>query len=391
MRRQPESSVVTFLAFFVNTRVLRVSVSRWIQVAVFIGLGIAIKRIMKIWPKFTRSGSCDSKQITNILGFSFSWTISNFSACEFKELESPEVPYHTAKWYLVLRSSLVDGTPMLGLYIKVSGLRIPLEIKYQLSMVDVKNERVYNFVHRDTWNSVKAAWFSGTPKFINTEEINVQNGLLVNGSVTFLAQIVAVNPITENFVIPDFPDSLSPPVSPETITETRSEPQDSVNDLERDLRTLLKKEELSDLKLSIQGREFSAHKAIVAARCPSIASQILDGANEIVFDDMDPNVFSDVLTFIYTDNIDDESLTEKGEMVLKTAEILKLEKLKSRAEKVLLSSLNRLILAYECNCEQMKEPILQMMKQYKTEVQATPNWKLLKNYPEILLDLFTVI
>uniref|UniRef100_A0A0K8SC05 BTB domain-containing protein n=1 Tax=Lygus hesperus TaxID=30085 RepID=A0A0K8SC05_LYGHE len=361
MRRQPESSVVTFLAFFVNTRVLRVSVSRWIQVAVFIGLGIAIKRIMKIWPKFTRSGSCDSKQITNILGFSFSWTISNFSACEFKELESPEVPYHTAKWYLVLRSSLVDGTPMLGLYIK------------------------------DTWNSVKAAWFSGTPKFINTEEINVQNGLLVNGSVTFLAQIVAVNPITENFVIPDFPDSLSPPVSPETITETRSEPQDSVNDLERDLRTLLKKEELSDLKLSIQGREFSAHKAIVAARCPSIASQILDGANEIVFDDMDPNVFSDVLTFIYTDNIDDESLTEKGEMVLKTAEILKLEKLKSRAEKVLLSSLNRLILAYECNCEQMKEPILQMMKQYKTEVQATPNWKLLKNYPEILLDLFTVI
>ncbi|KAF6213115.1 hypothetical protein GE061_010830 [Apolygus lucorum] len=365
-------------------------------------LSIAIFLVSTIWFLRPRKSKRGNQSLTNGLGFLFSWTISNFFASEFNELESPEVPYHTAKWALVLKSSLVGETPKLGLYIKARGLRIPLEIEYKLSMVDVKNERVYNFVQRSSFPA-KADWYSGTPEFINTEDIKVQNGLLVDGSVTFLAQIVIVAKATKNFRILDFSDSSSQTMPAETVSETPNEPQDSVilkavDDLQRDLRILLKNGELSDLKVLVQGREFLVHKAIVAARCPTIASKISDGAFEIVFDDdnLEPDVFGNVLTFIYTGIIDDESLAEKGEKLLKAADILKLEKLKSRAEVALLSSLSpsnatiRLMLAYECNCELMKEPILKMVKQHKKQVQVSPDWESLKNYPEILLDLLNV-
>jgi len=75
--------------------------------------------------------------------------------------------------------------------------------------------------------------------------------------------------------------------------------------LSEDLSGLFESQKFSDVILSVNGREFFAHKAILAARSPVFAAMFEHEMeekkqNRVEITDMDHDVLREMLRFIYT-------------------------------------------------------------------------------------------
>ena len=75
--------------------------------------------------------------------------------------------------------------------------------------------------------------------------------------------------------------------------------------LSEDLSTLFETQKFSDVTLCVGGKEFSVHKAILAARSPVFAAMFEHEMeekkqNRVDITDMDPEVLREMLRFIYT-------------------------------------------------------------------------------------------
>lgn len=75
--------------------------------------------------------------------------------------------------------------------------------------------------------------------------------------------------------------------------------------LSEDLGNLFDNEKFSDVTLSVGGREFQAHKAILAARSPVFAAMFEHEMeerkqNRVAITDVDHEVLKEMLRFIYT-------------------------------------------------------------------------------------------
>jgi speckle-type POZ protein len=62
---------------------------------------------------------------------------------------------------------------------------------------------------------------------------------------------------------------------------------------------------LSDVTFNVRGQKFAAHKAILSMRSPVFAAMFLHPTKEmqtgeVEVDDIDPNVFQEVLRYMYT-------------------------------------------------------------------------------------------
>ncbi|EDO47997.1 predicted protein [Nematostella vectensis] len=97
---------------------------------------------------------------------------------------------------------------------------------------------------------------------------------------------------------------------------------------------------LCDVTIVVNGREFPAHRAVLAASggffAGLFASNMQENSQNIVnLGEIDPEVTEDVLTFIYTGQI--ELTTENAVAILKAADFLLLETLKSPVDSFLAS------------------------------------------------------
>ena len=75
--------------------------------------------------------------------------------------------------------------------------------------------------------------------------------------------------------------------------------------LSEDLGNLFDNERFSDVSLAVNGREFQAHKAILAARSPVFAAMFEHEMeerkqNRVAITDVDDEVLKEMLRFIYT-------------------------------------------------------------------------------------------
>ncbi|XP_052169192.1 BTB/POZ and MATH domain-containing protein 1-like [Oryza glaberrima] len=87
------------------------------------------------------------------------------------------------------------------------------------------------------------------------------------------------------------------------------------SDLHQHLGKLLSEKVGADVTFQVAGRgeTFAAHRCVLAARSPVFRAQLFDPMKEgstdsgvIAIDDMEPEVFSSLLNFIYTDSLDDD-------------------------------------------------------------------------------------
>jgi hypothetical protein len=78
--------------------------------------------------------------------------------------------------------------------------------------------------------------------------------------------------------------------------------------LQQHLEDMLKSGEGADVKFTVDGQLFRAHRCILAARSPVFKAELLgpmkeDAARCIRIDDMEPSIFEALLRFIYTDSL----------------------------------------------------------------------------------------
>lgn len=144
--------------------------------------------------------------------------------------------------------------------------------------------------------------------------------------------------------------------------------------------------------------EFPVHKVILAARSPVFAKMfehdMLESAsNKVKVDDIQPSVFKEMLTYIYTGwvpKIGDENMAYD---LLYVADKYQLDHLKSLCEQQIISSLQvrnaaRIIqLAHLHNAPELKRVTLRFISKNAMAVRATREWEQVKQSPEILDEI----
>jgi speckle-type POZ protein len=111
------------------------------------------------------------------------------------------------------------------------------------------------------------------------------------------------------------------------------------------LQEMFEKMPLSDVTFNIRGRKFSAHKAILAMRSPVLSAMFHHPTKEALsskvnVDDIDPDVFQEVLCFIYTGKTQSTAMDKMAPGILAAADKYLLEDLKSWCETHLIRQMS---------------------------------------------------
>lgn len=103
-----------------------------------------------------------------------------------------------------------------------------------------------------------------------------------------------------------------------------------------DIESVLKIDDFKDLTVKVCGTDFKVHKLMLAARSATLAEMIKNNpdAHEIIFDDIEGEIFKIILDFIYDDKMP-QNYDENSQKVFATAGKFKLEQLKLKVGEML--------------------------------------------------------
>ena len=163
-------------------------------------------------------------------------------------------------------------------------------------------------------------------------------------------------------------------------------------------RQLLDTKTLADVIIDVRGTTFESHKLVLAARSPVFHAMfendlIEKKTNTLEVCDIEPEVFSQVLRFVYTDEVN--NLDDLAADLLAAADKYMLTLLKSKceislAQNVTLENCSELLmLAHLHSANGLKKVLLDFIRCRSSEVAATPTWqKLLDSpHPQLLRDI----
>jgi speckle-type POZ protein len=111
------------------------------------------------------------------------------------------------------------------------------------------------------------------------------------------------------------------------------------------LEELFEKMPLSDVTFIIRGQQFAAHKNILAMRSPVFAAMFLhptkeELTSEVKVEDVDPNVFQEVLRYMYTGLTRSTAMEVMATGLLVAANKYLLDELKTRCETHLIRQMS---------------------------------------------------
>ena len=150
----------------------------------------------------------------------------------------------------------------------------------------------------------------------------------------------------------------------------------------------------SDFTVVADGREFSAHRAILAQRSEVFRTMFeLDMAEKrddhVVIEDLSADAVSDLLTFIYTDSA--PNIKEIAQELLVAAEKYNIPRLKAVCEEELAKSLDidnvidRLLQSETYQAFYLKDAALHWITKHAPDVVNTTSWKYLcEHRPELV-------
>ena len=163
-----------------------------------------------------------------------------------------------------------------------------------------------------------------------------------------------------------------------------------------------KENKFIDVTFSITAKEstspstFYAHKAVLAARSPVFAKMFEHNLQEsatncITVSDIDPDVFKELLTYIYTGQA--PNIQTLASSLLNVAEKYQLGRLKAMCERQMSYGLQvdnaaeTLVLAHTYGADQLKKNALMYIVKHRNEVRETKDWEKVHNMCELLEDL----
>ncbi|MEE6489127.1 hypothetical protein FKM82_015496 [Ascaphus truei] len=250
-----------------------------------------------------------------VVKFSYMWIINNFSFCReemgevLKSSTFSSGPNDKMKWCLRVNPKGLDdeSKDYLSLYLLlVSCTKNEVRAKFKFSLLNAKREetkamesqRAYRFVQGKDW---------GFKKFIRRDFLlDEANGLLPDDKLTLFCEVSVVQ------------DSVN--ISGQSTTNNLKVPGCQ---LAEDLGNLWESSRFTDCSLFVGGQEFKAHKSILAARSPVFSAMFEhemeeSKKNRVDIHDVDPEVFKEMMRFIYTGNA--PNLDKKADNLLAAAD-----------------------------------------------------------------------
>lgn len=347
-----------------------------------------------------------------VIKFSYMWTISNFSFCREEMGEVLKSSTFSAgtndklKWLLRINPKGLDeeSKDYLSLYLLLHKCETKGEVraKFKFSILNAKREevkimesqRAYRFVAGKDW---------GFKKFVKRDLLlDESSGLLPDDKLTIYCE---VNVVTE---AKEYSGQVSPFQS--RVPTCR---------LPDDLEELFKSQEFSDVTIHANGREFKAHKAILAARSPMFKGMFSHAMKETKYNrvdvtDVDPDVLQEMLRFIYTGKtlleprlqINKEQKDQKEQEreqhlaieLLQAANKYQLDRLKLICEEALYKTLSSdsvaeiLLLADLYNAAQLKNQAIEFITTHANEVIETDGWeRMAKQNTQLVAEVFRAL
>lgn len=150
---------------------------------------------------------------------------------------------------------------------------------------------------------------------------------------------------------------------------------------------LFKNKTLSDVNLNVGGRIFPAHKNIIAARSKVFAAMFNHEtaenlSNQVDIQDIDPDVFQEVLRYLYTGRMSRETLDKMAVGVLAVADKYLLDELKAECENHLMKRMSANncaeLLAFAAQphpAMHLKKYAVDFLRRYPALVMATDGWQ----------------
>lgn len=328
-----------------------------------------------------------------VVKFSYMWTINNFSFCREEMGEVLKSSSFSAgandklKWCLRVNPKGLDeeSKDYLSLYLLLlSCNKSEVRAKFKFSILNAKREetkamesqRAYRFVQGKDW---------GFKKFIRRDFLmDDTNGLLPDDKLTIFCEVSVVGE-TVNV-------SGQSSCTPVRVPDCR---------LSEDFGLLFERALYSDVTLSVAGREFQAHKAILAARSPVFNAMFEHEMeerkhNRVEISDVDQDVFFEMLRFVYTGKV--SNLDKMADELLSAADKYALDRLKVMCEESLCSSLSVenvseiLVLADLHSADQLRTHAIDFINSHPTDVLETTGWKtMVQNHPHLVADAFRAL
>lgn len=233
---------------------------------------------------------------------------------------------------------------------------------------------------------------------------------------------------------PALPKELAPPLHCKWCCRQVSVVQDSVNvsghtntntlkvpecRLAEDLGNLWENTRFTDCCFFVRGKEFKAHKSVLAARSPVFNAMFEHEMeectkNRVEINDLDPEVFKEMMRFVYTGKA--PNLDKMADNLLAAADKYALERLKVMCEEALCSNLSvenvadTLVLADLHSAEQLKAQAIDFINRCSvlrqlgckdgknwnnnqaTDIMETSGWKsMIQSRPHLVAEAFRAL
>jgi speckle-type POZ protein len=157
--------------------------------------------------------------------------------------------------------------------------------------------------------------------------------------------------------------------------------------------------QFSDVILNIRGREFPAHKNILAARSEVFAAMFKHPMREqstyqIKMEDIEPEVFQELLRFIYTGRVRTATMESMAAGLFIAADKYFLDELKMKCENYMIHHMspdNCIVLLLHGDLQNPAKPLKEaakFLRHFPHEVMATERWnKMKQENPAVLFDI----
>lgn len=306
---------------------------------------------------------------TEVDEVSFSWTIRYFDFHEAKgdALRSSIFSAPTNdkfKWHLLCKPNgitLNKDTISIFLYLSADVIE-RVFAKYTISIFDERREMDVR-EYRATTSS------SGWQEFLKKNQ-NFRSKLSANNELTIHCNLkfAEMKNIQNCF--------------------QQYKPKLSACNLSEDLALLFENQDFSDVILSVKGKNFQAHKIILAARSPVFAAMFKhkmkeSEQNRVVIEDMNEDTMQEILRYIYTGKC--QNLNKLAEELLAAADKYELDRLKMICMESLTRTVsvenagNLLVLADLHGVNELKVEVIKFIVANFTVVSNTTGWKNISN------------
>ncbi|XP_065203413.1 protein roadkill-like [Planococcus citri] len=324
----------------------------------------------------------------------YTWTIQDYkSACSVKGtiLKSPvfSATAGSCKWYIKVYPRTEDGD--MELYLEA--INSDEVEKYGVVCGDLK----FSLINSEGQEAnVKKTDFmldeddtnAGFAEFISNEYLfSDANRLLPQGKLTIHCEVITI--CQDDLV------HVSGLCDQKTLFEIHE-----CNPL-KEFGKLMNNADFSDITICVDGKEFPAHKSILAGRSRVFAAMLQhemkeNQLNRIVIEDIDENTFLEALRFIYTGKVQNiETIAFK---LLPVADRYDLQELKLMCEKVLSSKLCKdtvvktLIFSDTHDVKNLKAWTIEYIKVNSIDIlnsMGSEGWDELVSRPNLMKDVLT--